>query len=138
MDPVTHGIAGALLGKAIFSKRQERVAIFAATLFLFHPIQTESVAWIAGRSESLSALFFLYAFVVFLYRPSGEIGWRLSLFIFLLATCAMASKEHTATLPIVLFLTDLWWGREDWVGALRRNWRGSRSVDYVVLCDLDL
>lgn len=37
MDPVTHGIAGALLGKAFFSKRQERVAIFAATLGAVFP-----------------------------------------------------------------------------------------------------
>jgi membrane-bound metal-dependent hydrolase YbcI (DUF457 family) len=32
MDPVTHGITGALLGKAYFSKRDGRVAVFAATL----------------------------------------------------------------------------------------------------------
>lgn len=32
MDPITHGIAGALLGKGFFSKRQTKVAIFAATL----------------------------------------------------------------------------------------------------------
>jgi membrane-bound metal-dependent hydrolase YbcI (DUF457 family) len=32
MDPVTHGITGALLGKGLFSKRHARVAIFAATL----------------------------------------------------------------------------------------------------------
>jgi hypothetical protein len=32
MDPVTHGIAGALLGKGFFSKRQEKVAIFAASI----------------------------------------------------------------------------------------------------------
>jgi membrane-bound metal-dependent hydrolase YbcI (DUF457 family) len=37
MDPVTHGIAGALLGKGFFSKRQERVAIFAATLGAIFP-----------------------------------------------------------------------------------------------------
>jgi membrane-bound metal-dependent hydrolase YbcI (DUF457 family) len=37
MDPVTHGIAGALLGKAFFSKRQKRVAIFAATLGAIAP-----------------------------------------------------------------------------------------------------
>ena len=37
MDPVTHGIAGALLGKAFFSKRQEKVAIFAATLGAVFP-----------------------------------------------------------------------------------------------------
>jgi len=37
MDPVTHGITGALLGKAFFSKREERVAIFAATLGAVFP-----------------------------------------------------------------------------------------------------
>jgi membrane-bound metal-dependent hydrolase YbcI (DUF457 family) len=37
MDPVTHGIAGALLGKGFFSKHQEKVAIFAATLGAVFP-----------------------------------------------------------------------------------------------------
>lgn len=32
MDPVTHGITGALIGKGFFSKRQHQVAIFAAIL----------------------------------------------------------------------------------------------------------
>ena len=37
MDPVTHGIAGALLGKGFFSDREEKVAIFAATLGAVFP-----------------------------------------------------------------------------------------------------
>jgi membrane-bound metal-dependent hydrolase YbcI (DUF457 family) len=37
MDPITHGITGALLGKGFFSKRNERVAIFAATLGAVFP-----------------------------------------------------------------------------------------------------
>jgi len=37
MDPVTHGIAGALLGKGFFSEREEKVAIFAATLGAIFP-----------------------------------------------------------------------------------------------------
>jgi membrane-bound metal-dependent hydrolase YbcI (DUF457 family) len=37
MDPVTHGITGALLGKACFSERQGRVATFAATLGALFP-----------------------------------------------------------------------------------------------------
>ncbi|HXZ11588.1 MAG TPA: metal-dependent hydrolase [Candidatus Sulfotelmatobacter sp.] len=32
MDPITHGITGALLGKGFFSERYGRVALFAATL----------------------------------------------------------------------------------------------------------
>jgi membrane-bound metal-dependent hydrolase YbcI (DUF457 family) len=37
MDPVTHGITGALLGKGFFAKRQEKVAIFAAVLGAVFP-----------------------------------------------------------------------------------------------------
>jgi membrane-bound metal-dependent hydrolase YbcI (DUF457 family) len=37
MDPITHGITGALLGKGFFSKQQHRVAIFAATLGAVFP-----------------------------------------------------------------------------------------------------
>jgi len=37
MDPITHGITGALLGKGFFSKRATRVAIFSATLGAVFP-----------------------------------------------------------------------------------------------------
>lgn len=37
MDPITHGITGALLGKGFFSKRAHRVAIFAATIGAVFP-----------------------------------------------------------------------------------------------------
>lgn len=37
MDPITHGITGALLGKGFFSKRAHRVAIFSATLGAVFP-----------------------------------------------------------------------------------------------------
>lgn len=37
MDPITHGITGALLGKGYFSDRNGRVAIFAATLGAVFP-----------------------------------------------------------------------------------------------------
>ncbi len=113
-----------ILGReAIDDSRRQIVAVFAAALFLVHPVQTESVAWVAGRSESLSAVFFLWALTLFLYRPTGAIGWDRSALILFLFACAVASKEHTATLPIVLLLTDLWWAPEGATGAVRRNWR---------------
>ncbi len=37
MDTITHGIAGALIGKGFFSKREAKVAIFAATLGAVFP-----------------------------------------------------------------------------------------------------
>jgi membrane-bound metal-dependent hydrolase YbcI (DUF457 family) len=37
MDPITHGITGALIGKGFFAKRHHRVAIFSATLGAVFP-----------------------------------------------------------------------------------------------------
>ena len=49
---------------------------FAAAVFLLHPIQTEAVAYIAGRSETLSVFFFLSAFAVFLFRKEQAVSWK--------------------------------------------------------------
>ena len=51
---------------------------FAAALFLLHPVQTESVSYISGRAYSLSALFFLAAFTLFLERRTEGLSWRRS------------------------------------------------------------
>jgi membrane-bound metal-dependent hydrolase YbcI (DUF457 family) len=48
MDPITHGIAGSLLGKSFFSKRDGRVAIFAATLGAVFP-DIDTVADVVTR-----------------------------------------------------------------------------------------
>ncbi len=48
MDPITHGIAGSLLGKSFFSKRNGRVAIFAASLGAVFP-DVDTVADVVTR-----------------------------------------------------------------------------------------
>ncbi len=51
MDPVTHGITGALLGKGFLAKRNERVAVFAATLGAVFP-DIDTVADFVSRDPS--------------------------------------------------------------------------------------
>jgi tetratricopeptide (TPR) repeat protein len=97
---------------------------FASALFLLHPIQTESVDYVSGRSEVLSAFFFLYAFAIFLYKPSqAAIGWGRSVLLLSLFACALASKEHTVTLPALFLMADLFWSAEQPIAVVRRNWR---------------
>jgi len=83
--------------------------IFAGALFLIHPIQTESVAYVASRSEVLSVLFYYAAYCVFLYRRTEQITWVRALSIVVLFGAAASTKEHTLTLPLLLLLTDLYW-----------------------------
>jgi tetratricopeptide (TPR) repeat protein len=103
--------------------RREGLAAFAAAVFLLHPVQTESVAYVTSRSEALSVLLFDAAFVVFLYRRREAITWVRSLGILALFLAAVVSKEHTAVLPALLLLTDYYWNPGFSFQGIRRNWR---------------
>jgi len=76
------------------------------------------VAYIAGRSESLSVLFYYAAFAVFIYSNRDSISWSRAIAVLVLFGAAAASKEHTLTLPALILLTDFFWHR----GGLRKNW----------------
>ncbi len=99
------------------------LAAFGAAVFLLHPIQTESVAYIAGRSECLSVVFLLAAFAAFLYRRRAEATWRTAIAVLALFAAAVATKEHTLVLPGLLLLTDYYWNPGFSSSGIRRNWR---------------
>lgn len=104
-------------------EKTQLLALFGAAIFLLHPVQTESVSYVASRSESLSGMFFLAATAVYLCRRSEEISWGRAVATLLLAAAALASKEHMLILPAFLLLTDYFWNPGfSWKGA-RRNWR---------------
>jgi protein O-mannosyl-transferase len=100
-------------------ERRMRVAlaIFSGGLFMLHPLQTESVAYVASRSEVLSVFFYYAAFAVFLWRPGDSMTLLRALAILLLFGAAAGVKEHTLTLPVLLVLTDYFWNR----GGIRKN-----------------
>lgn len=99
------------------------LSLFSALLFLFHPVQTESVTYVASRSENQSLFFFLAAFTLFLYRRGQAVSVRVSAAVLLLFAAAVATKEHTAVLPALLLLTDFYWNPPFSVAGIRRNWR---------------
>jgi hypothetical protein len=101
----------------VVGRMRATLAVFAGALFLLHPLQTESVAYVASRSEDLSTLFYYSAFAVFLWRPAGSITWARSIVILMLGAAALATKEHALTLPALFLLTDYFWRR----GDIRKN-----------------
>jgi len=103
--------------------RRNLLAGFAAGVFLLHPAMTEAVAYTAGRSESLSTMWTLAAFALFLYRRKPEISWGTVAGVFLLFIMALASKEQTAVLPALLLLTDFWWNPGFSFQGIRGNWK---------------
>jgi protein O-mannosyl-transferase len=78
-----------------------------AALFALHPINVESVAWIAERKNLLSMMFFLLALAAYRWyaqRP-GVLRYTLVAFLFALG---LMSKPQVVTLPFVLLLWDYW------------------------------
>ncbi|HIN88110.1 MAG TPA: tetratricopeptide repeat protein, partial [Nitrospinaceae bacterium] len=96
-------------------------ATLAALIFLMHPVNVESVAWITERKNTLSGLFYFVSLTFYLKflqidnlssppkkkKPKNNSGlfYALSIISFLLA---ISSKAATCTLPAV-FLLIIWW-----------------------------
>src|ERR1017187_1202409 len=107
---------------AVEESKRNLLAGVAAGLFLLHPVQSEAVAYLAGRSESLSVMLAFAAFTVFLYRRQAAATWGTAAAVFVLFGAALASKEQTIALPALFLLTDYWWNDFSFRG-IRANWK---------------
>jgi protein O-mannosyl-transferase len=111
---VLHGTAACLFARVLHVLHVPG-ALLAAALFALHPVHVESVAWISEQKNTLSAVLYLLAALLYVRfdttrRPHLYAG--ASLFFVL----ALLTKTVTATLPGALLVV-LWWRR----GTLR--WR---------------
>ncbi|MGZ8463901.1 MAG: hypothetical protein ACXW4I_11480, partial [Candidatus Deferrimicrobiaceae bacterium] len=81
--------------------------LLPALLFAAHPVQTEAVTCISGRSVSLMAFFYLGSLLVYLRGRAR--GSRLLLHVAspILFLLAVASKEVALTLPFALVLCEV-------------------------------
>jgi tetratricopeptide (TPR) repeat protein len=117
-------IARKLIGAALPSRPHTTAyAALTTAVFLLHPLQTESVSYIASRSEVLSAFFFLAAWAIFLHRREPAIRLPEVLLVLLFFALAITSKEHAAVLPAVLLLTDYFFNPGFSLDGIKRNWR---------------
>lgn len=131
--------AAAWLLVLILRRMMFPAATLAGFLFALHPVCVESVAWIAEQKNTLSAVFYLAAALVYLRfdaggrRPEGRMGTARtggagegetaggarSRWAYLAASglfvVALLTKSVTATLPGAL-LVAMWWrrGRLSW------------------------
>lgn len=82
-------------------------SFMAAALFALHPINVESVAWVAERKNLLSLFFFLLTLGAYHWYASKPRVGRYAVVAALFALGLMA-KPQVITLPFVLLLWDYW------------------------------
>ena len=113
-----HGVNVGLLFlvlRALFAA-PARCALMAL-IFAFHPLQVDTVAWIAERKNLLATLFWLlstWAYIAYAKRPQSSPSRithhasRLYFTALLLFALGLLCKPVLVTLPCVLLLLDYW------------------------------
>ncbi len=87
--------------------RPDAPALVAAGLFALHPMQTEAVAYLSQRAESLSSAIYLAALLVLLRRDDTTSAARRRALLagaVALHALALAAKPVAATLPVAWLL----------------------------------
>ncbi|MDD2851546.1 MAG: tetratricopeptide repeat protein [Desulfuromonadaceae bacterium] len=85
------------------------IALYAALLFVAHPVQTQAVTYIVQRFASLATLLYLLSLVSYIkgrLETESPVRTRTPYFLisFLAAVAAMESKETALTLPFMIGL----------------------------------
>ena len=108
-----HGVNTLLVGR-LMARLAVPGAWLIAAVFAVHPLHVESVVWVMGRKDLLSALFYLGAVLTWLRFVEEPRAVRYGLTLALFAA-AMLSKSIAVTLPLSLLIGH-WWKQ----GRVRR------------------
>jgi len=91
----------------VYATRRLGPSLFVAALFALHPINVESVAWVAERKNVLCTFFFFATLIAYCWY-ARQPDWRRYLVFAGLFVLGLMSKPMVITLPFVLLLLDYW------------------------------
>src|SRR6266487_1794013 len=82
---------------------------FVATLFAIHPLRVEPVAWVSGRGDVLSGMFFMLTLLAYArYARSDRLSLGRYATVLVLFALGLMCKPTLVTVPFVLLLLDYW------------------------------
>ncbi len=99
----------ALLGYRLTRNRTASAA--GGFLFALHPVHAESIAWIAGITDPLCAVFYFGALSIY-FDSDHSTTWKTVVMGALLFLGALFSKEMAFMLPLVVLWLDVCLGRK--------------------------
>ena len=105
--------------RARFAQAASWLALVVATLWVVHPLQTESVTFVVQRTESLVALFYLLTLYAFIRGTNATTSWGWLAVSIFACLAGMATKEVMVTAPVIVLLYD----RTFVAGTFRAAWR---------------
>ena len=110
-----------MVGKP-FGSDATPIACVCTLLWGLHPLQTESVSYVAQRAESLMGLFFLCSLYGALRTEGSRRPWVWTAVSIVAAFLCTGTKEVAVTLPVIVLLYDRTFLSGSFAMALRRRW----------------
>ncbi len=101
-----------------------RIPFFTALLWLVHPIQTQSVSYIVQRMNSMAAMFYVLAFLLYVrgrLAKKEQIRWPWFVGCGFAGMLALGSKEIAATLPFFILLYEWYFFQDLGIAWLKRH-----------------
>ncbi len=96
-------VALAVYWLLLLLSRDRLLSLVAALLYVLHPIQTETVAYISGRPDSLAALCLLGCLISYL-KNLGSRRLSFSILTIVFYLLALLSRENSVILPALILL----------------------------------
>jgi len=130
---VIHVICCLLLFKILNSlfwrfKFRNLFSLLASLIFAVHPIHTEAVTWVSGRTDSMVTMFFFASFLCYilftqelefnkkdysLHRIENK-NYSLLILCFVFYILGLLTKEMIVTMPVIIILYDFVFRKKDW------------------------
>ena len=91
------------------------IPFFTVFIWMVHPLQTQSVAYIVQRMNSMAAMFYVLSmlfYVKFRLSTASRAKWPLLAGCVIAALLAFGTKEITATLPLFILLYEWYFFQE--------------------------
>src|SRR3989338_293880 len=101
-------ILKALEGKTdAYKKYKDALPVFAALIFLTHPVQTQGVSFISQRLASMGTMFYLLSLIFYIRGRLDEKNDLIHLAL-LSMLFGVFTKEMIVTVPLMLFVIELY------------------------------
>ena len=113
-----------VLIKDNLSSGASSIALFAALIYVTHPVQTEAVTYIVQRFTSLATLFYLLSILCYLSGRMAEKSRRIPWWLGFLASAlvGMFTKQICFTIPFIVLLIEMVFFGADMKRMVRRQW----------------
>jgi hypothetical protein len=112
------------------------IPFFAASIWLAHPLHTQSVTYIVQRMNSMAAMFFIMAMLFYVKARLSPVKTKKILFFsitFVSGILAFGTKQNTATLPFFFLLFE-WFFFQDLrmkISPRQVLWLGAAGLVFV-------